>query len=488
MKNDVNVNIKNLVDKGSYIVVFDTNVFLNLYRISPDYADFLLLCMETIQENIVVPKTIQIEFIKHNEALFKKRKMTIESFIDEQISLVRGQKERIKNQFSILQKRRFPEIDNLIKDIGEKYDTIAKMMGNYFEDSKDLTVICDTWASNRPLDFIKQLELNGQVLSAPDYTTVYYICDEGQNRYKKSIPPGYKDEKDKDGLRKYCDLIWWKEVLNYANSNKKNVILVTDDIKEDWWKKEDEDFIFREELLNEFYRTTRYVDAEEEAKTVKHLTLVPFISESFFKALSASYGIEQPETIDYALAITSDSYIDSIENMVFDRVIDTLAYSNDDYLKLETMTRFGSEGVEEWEIEDHEFVEYNLMERDGNKLCYNLKYEVTMSGDSHDYWGRDDDTKDVILSNAFHHTVEGVITVEVSRTVDLLMDFNDNEYDTCEIVEGVFKEKHYSEEGEEDFDDGYGQGVCPRCGKPLTIETDALNGFCIKCSKESDDI
>lgn len=72
MKNDVNVNIKNLVDKGSYIVVFDTNVFLNLYRISPDYADFLLSCMETIQENIIVPKTIQIEFIKHNEALFNK--------------------------------------------------------------------------------------------------------------------------------------------------------------------------------------------------------------------------------------------------------------------------------------------------------------------------------------------------------------------------------------------------------------------------------
>lgn len=215
---------------------------------------------------------------------------------------------------------------------------------------------------------------------------------------------------------------------------------------------------------------------------------MPFISESFFKALSDSYGIEQPETIDYALAITSDSYIDSIENMVFDRVIDTLAYSNDDYLKLETMTRFGSEGVEEWEIEDYEFVGYNLMGRDGDKLCYNLKYKVTMSGDSQDYWGRDDDTKDVILSNAFHHTVEGVITVEVSRTVDLLMDFNDNEYDTCEIVEGIFEEKNYSEEGEEDFDDGYDQGVCPRCGKPLTFETDALNGFCIKCSKESDDI
>ena len=32
------------------------------------------------------------------------------------------------------------------------------------------------------------------------------------------------------------------------------------------------------------------------------------------------------------------------------------------------------------------------------------------------------------------------------------------------------------------------KGVCPKCGKPLSFETDALNGFCIKCTKESDDI
>lgn len=488
MKSDANIDIKAFLDSDSYAAVFDTNVFLNLYRIAPDYADFLLSCLDTIKEHIFVPKTVQIEFLKHNKTLFGKRKKTIESLIVKNIDLVKKQKDTIIKNCSVLQKSKFSEVDNLIQSIREKYEAVEKMMEDYFDEHNDLTVICDTWTSDRPADFIKQLESKGHVLPSPDYAMLYRICDDGQNRYKKFIPPGYKDEKDKDGLRKYCDLIWWKEVLNYAESNKKHIILVTDDIKEDWWKKEGDDFIFREELLNEFYRATKYAGADEGVKNAKHLTLVPFISESFFKALSTSYGIEQPETIDYALAITSDSYIDSIEDMVFYRVVDKLVYSNDDYLKLETMTRVGSEGVEEWEIEDHEFVEYNLLGRDGNKLYYSLKYKVTMSGNSYDYWGRDDDTKDVILSNAFHHTVVGIITVEVSRTVDLLMDFNDNEYDTCEIVEGVFEEKAYSEEGEEDFDGWYGQGVCPRCGRPLTFDTDALNGFCIKCSKESDDI
>lgn len=67
------------------------------------------------------------------------------------------------------------------------------------------------------------------------------------------------------------------------------------------------------------------------------------------------------------------------------------------------------------------------------------------------------------------------------------MNYKDNEFDYCQIVAGEFEETKFSEEGEDDFDD-YGYGVCPNCRTPLTFETDALNGFCIKCSKESDDI
>ena len=433
---------------AKYAIVFDTNVFLNLYRVSPDYADFLLICLNAIKEYIAVPKTVQIEFLKHNKALYKRRQKNIEHFIEDSITLIRNQKEKIIHSCSVLKKSKFPEIDELIRNIGEQYNMVEKMMSDYFDDHNDLTVICDTWKSDKPLDFLKQLESNRKILSAPDYETIYSICEEGQNRYNKLIPPGYKDAKDKDGLRKFCDLIWWKEVLNYAKNYKKYIILVTDDIKEDWWTRENSDFIFREELLKEFYGTSKYIDNDDKVNSQKYFPLIPFISEDFFKA----------------------------------------AYSNDAYLKLETMTRFGSEGVEEWEIEEYEFVGFTLIGRDGDNYIYNLEYRVTMSGDSHDCWGRDEDTKEVILSNAFHHTVNGIINVEVSRTVDLLMDFNDNDYDDCVIVEGEFEETEFSEESDEDFDDGYGHGVCPKCGKSLTFETDALTGFCIKCSKESDDI
>ena len=39
MYSDSTKNIKKLIDSDSYVIVYDTNIFLNLYRISPDYAD-----------------------------------------------------------------------------------------------------------------------------------------------------------------------------------------------------------------------------------------------------------------------------------------------------------------------------------------------------------------------------------------------------------------------------------------------------------------
>jgi hypothetical protein len=62
------------------------------------------------------------------------------------------------------------------------------------------------------------------------------IRDEGRNRYKNAIPPGYKDEKKADN-QKFGDLILWKEILQKSKTEKKPIIFVTSDIKEDWFLK-----------------------------------------------------------------------------------------------------------------------------------------------------------------------------------------------------------------------------------------------------------
>jgi len=59
---------------------------------------------------------------------------------------------------------------------------------------------------------------------------------EGEDRYAKKIPPGYKDTK-KDGgeFDRFGDLIIWKDMIGKAKADKRPVIFISDDAKEDWW-------------------------------------------------------------------------------------------------------------------------------------------------------------------------------------------------------------------------------------------------------------
>ena len=44
-------DIQQLIDDG-YLVICDTNVFLHIYRYSPEFSDFALRCVQTISQSI----------------------------------------------------------------------------------------------------------------------------------------------------------------------------------------------------------------------------------------------------------------------------------------------------------------------------------------------------------------------------------------------------------------------------------------------------
>ncbi len=63
------------------------------------------------------------------------------------------------------------------------------------------------------------------------------IFKEGEERFKNKVPPGFEDEKTKEGSRKFGDLILWKQIIQKAKEINKDVILITDERKIDWWWK-----------------------------------------------------------------------------------------------------------------------------------------------------------------------------------------------------------------------------------------------------------
>jgi PIN like domain len=78
-----------------------------------------------------------------------------------------------------------------------------------------------------------------------------------QTRYGKLIPPGFADVKEK-GLPAACgDFIVWHQLMEIAKEEEKGVILVTDDLKEDWWLLEGSRTVGPlPDLIEEFTRVT----------------------------------------------------------------------------------------------------------------------------------------------------------------------------------------------------------------------------------------
>ncbi|WP_221404932.1 PIN-like domain-containing protein [Halpernia frigidisoli] len=103
-----------------------------------------------------------------------------------------------------------------------------------------------------------------------DKNTLLELYKEGEKRYHNLIPPGFKDSKkigshlyeDKEYIRKFGDLILWFEIIDRASKKDfKYIVLVTGDIKEDWWlEKRGRKLGPRLELLNEIYTKVPEID------------------------------------------------------------------------------------------------------------------------------------------------------------------------------------------------------------------------------------
>lgn len=480
---DASVNVKELLASGDYVVVFDTNVYLGLYRFSPDYANFALECLQEIQPHIMLPYTVKVEFMKNSRPLFKRRQGVIEHSVKDTLDLVDTQRTKLKNSSKLVDYH-FPDADEFHDKIDKKYDELKTLLTGYFQERSVLSLINDSWKRDVVFDLVQELLNDNQLMVDFTRDEVYAICEDGEKRYKKKIPPGYKDVKDKDGLRKYSDLILWKEVIRFAKEKQKNIIFVTDDVKPDWWDGKNNQYEFLPQLVQEFEKDTKTRATTKGGETGPSMTIVPFISNDFYEAVSETLDVPKSDAVDQALKMTDSDYIDTIEIHVFESIVENLIYSGMDYVNESILTALGSIGVDEWAIEQYMLSSFTMVERDDDQILYELIYNVKMSGTSYEYIGRDEDTKEMLEHPEFHHGVEGQVIVMVVRTVDMLMNFDDShEYDSAEIVSGDFEETSFSHAFEDEYEDvPYTYTTCPDCGRGIHNENDGGNGFCVECA------
>ena len=349
---------------------------------------------------------------------------------------------RKRGDFNWLQ---YPDVDELKDSLAAKMDSVADVLETYFEDRASLELIQHSWEG---VDYLNQLVSTLNTMSEPTQEEIYIWCDEGEKRCK------------------YSDLILWKEILKYAKNQQTNIIFVTDDVKTDWW----DDTGFHPKLLAEFSKTGQAV--------------IPMTCMEFLADVVESHNITKTDAVEIALRMTDSDYCIKIEDKVFDEASEELFYDAIKYINIKT-ANIGTEGIDEFEITDHEFITAHRVNRYNDTVIYEFTYKVTLKGTSYDYWGRDEDTREVIRSDGRDYVFEGEIVVEVRREAEPFYDFEDDDsFETAIIIRGKLEETEFYDRQENDFEPPGELGYCPDCGCPLNIENDDGNGFCIKCAPE----
>lgn len=464
------MDIKEYVEIKNYIIVFDTNVLLNIYRYSPEFSDFALNCLKKVQNYIYLPAIVKIEYDRHSRAEFSKMEKRVAEVKGETKKQIEIAEEKILSSLHGMERLHFPDIDQLQVNLSRKIKELFDLLTQYDIDHSPIEFIQHAWSGNDYLSvLVHQIESAGHIMPFPSITDIYYWCEEGKKRYEMNIPPGFMDAKKKDGVSKYSDLIIWKEVLQYAKSNNKNIIFVTDDMKMDWWEIINGNQQFHHKLISDFKNTGKLIE--------------PMISQVFFDEVSKSFEVKRTDAIEIALAMTDRSYCKKISESVFEKIQNELIdVEVPQYIM--GMPGIGLEDVEDLEISNYSFIDASRAEIRGSIVYYNFRYHITLECTSYDYWGRDEDTKEVIHSNGRHHYFDGETIITVERDIEDFEDFdNDNAFDDAYVDILWLEETAYEDYFEKDDIYLHGEfGNCPDCGCPLKTDNDGGNGFCINCA------
>jgi predicted nucleic acid-binding Zn-ribbon protein len=206
------------------IFIPDANVLLHCLRHTTVVRDELLRLFEALGDALWIPYQVGLEF--------QRNRLGVEfGALDEYEALIKDQEANIdKARDRLRQLRAHPTID-----VQKELAALDMFLSDFKGRMETARKAHPSAEIDGVLEKLTKLLENriGDKWSADKLVT---LKKEGEDRYSKKIPPGYKDQKKDAGeYDKFGDLIIWKEMIAKAKVDKRPVIFISDDVKEDWW-------------------------------------------------------------------------------------------------------------------------------------------------------------------------------------------------------------------------------------------------------------
>lgn len=206
------------------IFVPDANVLLHCLRHATVVRDELLRLFETLGDAVWIPYQVGLEF--------QRNRLDVEfGALDAYDTLIKDQEANIdKARDRLRQLRAHPTID-VQKELAALDMFLSDFKGR-MEIARGAHPAVEI---DGVLEKLTKL-LENRIGDKWPTEKLAALKKEGEDRYSKKIPPGYKDQKKDAGeYDKFGDLLIWKDMIAKAKADKRPVIFISDDAKEDWW-------------------------------------------------------------------------------------------------------------------------------------------------------------------------------------------------------------------------------------------------------------
>ncbi len=197
------------------LIVLDTNVLLDMYRIEEEHADQLFAVFRSIKDRVWVPHQFATEFLRNRENTLASRYVAIKKARDRTAEL--EQELREDRHFSAVAAQSLVDCVALLeKAAGAEIDSVQ----------------------NDPrLDAIEEI-VGDAIGPEPTPRALEEMISDGKARFERKCPPGFLDgtgAKKKPEPDRYGDYFAWCQIMDHAESESKPVILLTQEKGKDWW-------------------------------------------------------------------------------------------------------------------------------------------------------------------------------------------------------------------------------------------------------------
>lgn len=415
---------QNIIDlfKDNTLIIMDSNVWLDLYKLPQTAIKCIVDAIERNRSIFWIPKQVYIEFNRHiiksrDEALNRYKEIKKTS-----CELLSNTKNEINQKFENLKRNNILDavtiqgnFDNKIKDIISYLKECLNTLDNVYQEeisciSKEKDIIMELVESLH-----KESNTNG-------FTTIELleIYEEGEIRYKYKVPPGYSDALKKEPresendflLRKYGDLIIWKEILNKVRTTDTNLLFIQNEKKSDWW----------ELSVSTTKRISKVLVQEFQAMTAENSKFHMINFEQLLKLYGDELGLPAITVKDIVSKLKLENlvcdYLNRNKNNIIEPYIEEV-YSEDErgYNLLKDESLFGGtvETVEDFEILNINIVEsYFEYDRDWDIAYISADAEIECSAHVIEY-----------VNKYVYHSGKCKLKIKCLITLDFSIDFSD---------------------------------------------------------------